>query len=140
MIESIGQVAQQSQGVQQQSVNTEDFLELFLAQLNYQDPLEPVDNREFITQLAEFSSLQLANDTQQTTEGILNVASVNQSIALLGKEVLVEDASLPGGSVLGTVVAMELEGQSPILGIRVENGEIIRVGPAAVTVVRNNDQ
>ena len=37
---------------QQNTIDQEDFIKLFLSQLQFQDPLEPVDNREFLAQLA----------------------------------------------------------------------------------------
>jgi flagellar basal-body rod modification protein FlgD len=39
-------------------INKSDFLELLVAQLKHQDPMNPVDNQQFITQLATFSSLE----------------------------------------------------------------------------------
>ena len=135
-IESIGRITNEVVA-QQQTVGTEEFLRLFLAQLNYQDPLEPVDNREFITQLAEFSSLQVSSSTQETTEDLLEVASINQTVGLIGKEVLVENADLPGGSAAGSVTAIEVRNGDSILGVSLENGSVIRVSPASVTVVRD---
>jgi flagellar basal-body rod modification protein FlgD len=135
-IESIGRVSNESQGLPQQAVNTDDFLKLFLTQLNYQDPLEPVDNREFLTQLAEFSSLQIANSNSKSMESLLDVSSVNQSVSLLGKEVLVNSGNIPGGSAVGTVSAIELNGNNVVLGVNISADDVIRVSPSAVTVVR----
>jgi flagellar basal-body rod modification protein FlgD len=39
-------------------INKSDFLELLVVQLKHQDPMNPVDNQQFITQLATFSSLE----------------------------------------------------------------------------------
>lgn len=135
-IESIGRVSNESQGLPQQAVNTDDFLKLFLTQLNYQDPLEPVDNREFLTQLAEFSSLQIANSNSKSMESLLDVSSINQSVSLLGKEVLVNSGNIPGGSAVGTVSAIELNGNNVVLGVNISADDVIRVSPSAVTVVR----
>jgi flagellar basal-body rod modification protein FlgD len=135
-IESIGRVSNESQGLPQQAVNTDDFLKLFLTQLNYQDPLEPVDKREFLTQLAEFSSLQIANSNSKSMESLLDVSSVNQSVSLLGKEVLVNSGNIPGGSAVGTVSAIELNGNNVVLGVNISADDVIRVSPSAVTVVR----
>lgn len=137
IIESLGQTDTSVQNVQQQTVSTDDFLELFLAQLNYQDPLEPVDNREFITQLAEFSSLQLANDTNSNIENLLRVMSINQSVGLLGKEVSVSSSSLPGGTAIGEVIALDLQGDQPLLSVSLPDGEVIRISPASVSIVRD---
>jgi flagellar basal-body rod modification protein FlgD len=39
-------------------ISKNDFLELLVAQLKHQDPMNPADNQQFITQLATFSSLE----------------------------------------------------------------------------------
>ena len=46
-------------------VNQADYLKLFMQELTYQDPLKPVDNREFMAQMAQFSSLQEARTTNE---------------------------------------------------------------------------
>lgn len=133
-IDAIGRAASQENGLTQAAVGLEDFLEIFLAQLNFQDPLEPVDNREFIAQLAQFSSLELANQTNEGVSGILEVESVSQSVGLLGKEVQV---SANGGSVIGEVIAIRLAGNQPVLSIRTADSQFIEgVSPADVVLVR----
>ena len=68
----------------------EDFLRLLLAQLQYQDPLEPLKNEEFVAQLAQFSSLEqlfgLNNNLSQLQR---YAASLNnsQAVGFIGKEV-----------------------------------------------------
>lgn len=133
-IDAIGRTASLENGLTQAAVGLEDFLEIFLAQLNFQDPLEPVDNREFIAQLAQFSSLELANQTNEGVSGILEVESVTQSVGLLGKEVQV---STNGGSLIGEVIAIRLAGNQPVLSIRTADNQFIEgVSPANVVLVR----
>lgn len=133
-IDAIGRVADQDAGLSQAAVGLDDFLEIFLAQLNFQDPLEPVDNREFIAQLAQFSSLELANQTNDGVSGLLEVQSISQSVGLLGKEVQV---SANGGSTIGEVVAIRLAGNQPVLSIKTSDGQYVEgVSPANVVLVR----
>jgi flagellar basal-body rod modification protein FlgD len=72
------------------------FLQLLITQLANQDPTNPVEDREFIAQLAQFSSLeQMTNMTKQMEK----MASTNQSLAVsyIGRVVAFwqEDANDP---------------------------------------------
>ncbi len=49
-------------------VEKEQFLQLLVAQMKYQDPLEPMDNTEYVSQLATFSQLEQMQNISLTTE------------------------------------------------------------------------
>lgn len=131
-IDSVGAVGRTDVVSAQASVGLDDFLNIFLTQLNYQDPLEPVDNREFLAQLAQFSSVELANRTNETTSAILDVSNLSQSIGLLGRTVNVQ---LETGSSSGEVIAMSLVQGQPRLSVRQPDGSIISVSPTQVSSV-----
>jgi len=128
-IDSIGSIGATQQITAQASVGLEDFLQIFLTQLNYQDPLEPVDNREFLAQLAQFSSVELANRTSETTSALLDVSNLAQSIGLLGKLVNVQ---LDQGTSSGRVIAMNLVAGQPQLTVTQDDGSVITVSPSRV--------
>jgi len=68
----------------------ETFLELLITQLKNQDPLEPMESTQFVTQLAQFSELeemQELNEYQGTLTNLLASANNFASIGLLNKEV-----------------------------------------------------
>ncbi|MBQ9947000.1 MAG: hypothetical protein IJO91_01305 [Oscillospiraceae bacterium] len=61
-------------------VNSETFLNLLVAEMTNQDPLEPTSNTEFVTQMAQFTSLQYAQDSSKYAEA-------NYASSLVGKTV-----------------------------------------------------
>jgi flagellar basal-body rod modification protein FlgD len=56
--QSAQQTADSTSAALSQGVNKTDFLRLLVAQLQNQDPMNPMDNQQFVSQLATFSSLE----------------------------------------------------------------------------------
>lgn len=82
--------------LENQGLGRDAFLKLLIVQLQNQDPLNPVQNEDFVAQLAQFSSLQELQSINQTlsadrnaeaTAGILQAVDSNTAVALIGKEV-----------------------------------------------------
>ncbi|OGW55957.1 MAG: hypothetical protein A2Y81_05170 [Nitrospirae bacterium RBG_13_43_8] len=72
------------------TLGKDDFLKLFVTQLRYQNPLNPLDNNEFTAQLAQFSSLeQLSNMNSQLHDLLLFQNSLQNTLTsnLIGKQV-----------------------------------------------------
>ena len=59
--------------------NRDMFLKLLVAQIQNQDPLNPLDPTQFVSQLAEFSSMEQLLEIRQTLESIHGVLSVQSS-------------------------------------------------------------
>ncbi|MBW2663835.1 MAG: hypothetical protein JRD93_18110 [Deltaproteobacteria bacterium] len=85
------------QTLETSAMGKDDFLKMMIAQLQHQDPLNPLDGTDFTAQLAQFSSLeQLSNmNTQLETLGLYQSSLNNaQSIGLIGKEVTARGNSI----------------------------------------------
>ncbi|WP_444896411.1 flagellar hook assembly protein FlgD [Microbulbifer sp. ANSA003] len=121
-IESVGRVMESQGADQQASVELDEFMEIFITQLNYQDPLDPVDNREFLTQLAEFSNLELARATEAGITELLEVNAVSQSLSLLGKLVEVNGEN---GTTIGNVESIRFEQGVPYISLSTSDGILI---------------
>lgn len=101
------------------NIGIEDFLKILSAQLNNQDPLKPVDNAQFIAQIAQFASLEQSRELNVKIDSLLSSQSSTQSIGLLGKTV---DANVDGQLMTGKVSAMSLSSGQPTLTITSSSG------------------
>jgi flagellar hook assembly protein FlgD len=64
-----------------------DYMKLLVTQLQNQNPLEPLDNNEMASQLAQFSQLNQLETMNQSFTNVLATVEKNYADSLLGKEV-----------------------------------------------------
>jgi flagellar basal-body rod modification protein FlgD len=89
----------------------DDFMQLLIAQLKNQDPMKPMEDKEFITQLAQFSSLEATEKLNSQLEELLGSQSLVQAATLIGKQAT---AKLPTGEVLtGTISEVRMISGQP---------------------------
>ena len=69
----------------------DDFLKILLTQLQHQDPTKPMEDREFVAQMAQFSSLEQMSNMSREFAKMQNVVASNQAISLIGKTAQVTD-------------------------------------------------
>lgn len=134
-VESIGAVLSQPETqTQQTSLGQQDLFDILLTQLTYQDPLKPLDNQEFIAQLAQFTSLEQSRQSNDNLEALLTMQTANQSIGLLGNTVQVQTDN--GGQV-GKVTTVLFERGVPKLTVQLTNGAFINgVSLSQISLVR----
>ncbi len=94
------------------SMDKEAFLQLLVAQMKYQDPLEPTSNTEYISQYATFSELeQMQNMSANMT--------LSRASEMVGKEVIVESTSDSGKTttIQGQVESVSYQGNKAYVSI-----------------------
>lgn len=122
-IDAIGASTQASDNsLQQAVVSQEDLFRILLTQLNYQDPMKPMDNAEFIAQLAQFTSLEQARQSNEKFESLLRMQSSGQSIGLLTRSVQIATQT---GTEVGKVTSIAFAEGSPQLTIQTSDGRFI---------------
>jgi flagellar basal-body rod modification protein FlgD len=106
-------------------LTTDDFMKLFLAQLQNQDPTKPMDDSQMLSQLSQMSMLQTFQNVQKSLEG----STLAQSSALIGKHVTGMDVNkVPVDGIVTSVT------QSTDAGLVLQVGSQY-VKPDSVTVV-----
>lgn len=75
----------------------DDFMQLLIAQLKNQDPMKPMEDKEFISQLAQFSALESTEKLNTQLDELLGSQSLVQAATLIGKQAT---AKLTDGTVV----------------------------------------
>ena len=104
------------------NISIEDFLRILTTQLNNQDPLKPMDNTEFVAQLAQFTSLQESQQTNEKLDTLLGIQAATQSVGLIGRSV---DVSAASGTQTGQVTSLDFSSGQALLTVKLPSGQIM---------------
>lgn len=107
----------------------DDFLKLLITQLRYQDPLEPMDSNEFVSQLTQFTQVEQSIKSNKRLEQLLDLQSTNQSvmaIGFIGRTIEAAGDTAPLGDT-GIEFTYTLEGlaTSSLLVVTDANGQVV---------------
>jgi len=102
------------------SLGENDFLELMMDQLKNQNPLDPSDPTQYMSELASFSSLEQEMDISTSAATSASEDTSSAAINLLGKTVTYTDAN--GNSDSGTVSSVDFGTSGPTLTIGSASG------------------
>lgn len=130
---SISAIGSTNSAAANNKLTLEDFMKVLLTQLTYQDPLKPMDNQQFMAQIAQFTTLEQTQSLNTNIQALLNNQSSLQSVGLIGRTV---DIKTDTGPLTGTVTALSLAGSSPTLTLSVSGATVSGVGLNQITGVR----
>ena len=103
------------------SMDYDAFLQLLVAQMKNQDPTEPMDSTQYMAQLASFSSVEQAIQTNSKLDSLLTAQALSQADAALGKTVTSAD-----GKISGVVESLRIA--SGQLVAKLTNGKELTMG------------
>jgi flagellar basal-body rod modification protein FlgD len=113
------------------TLGADDFLKLLMAQMQNQDPLQPTDSTQFVTQLAQFSQVQ-QSVAQSTTLGTISTQlqgmSNSNASDLIGKTVTVQGNGLQWNGTFATSANVTLGGAAQQVNVSIQDsqGNVVR--------------
>jgi flagellar basal-body rod modification protein FlgD len=116
-----------------QELGQGDFLRLMIAQLRNQDPMKPMENGEFLGQMAQFSTVSGIESLNQTMSSVTGALAANQALqaaTLVERNALVaaDSISIDGQDSISGVISLPPDVSHGVVSIRDNSGtEVARV-------------
>ena len=125
------QIDQRPEDEKAKELGQDDFLKLMMTQLKNQDPFKPMENGEFLGQMAQFSTVSGIEGMQSSLDKMTGSFGSNQTLQasqLIGQSVLVEDANayLKTDSVVEGRFELPASSGSVKIGIMDISGRLVR--------------
>jgi len=116
---------------QSMGLNTNDFLNLFITQLQNQDPLNPQDSSQFIGQLAQLTQVEQAYNTNTNLQGLLSQggnSTAMASVSMIGKQVQAQGSqvSLQSGSPTAVNFSLASAASNVTVAIKDAGGNTVK--------------
>ncbi len=104
------------------SLGKDAFLKLLVAQLRYQDPSNPTDSSQFMSQTAQFTQVEKLDAIAKSTTEMLAAQSMFSTSSLIGKTVTYVGPD--GADVSGVVSSASFSSSGPLLRVGTGNTEV----------------
>jgi flagellar basal-body rod modification protein FlgD len=94
-------------------LDDDEFLQLMVTQLQDQNPLNPTNSSSYLSELAQFTSLEQETNTASNTQALETSNQTTEALSLLGQSVTY--LATDGSTETGVVSSVDLSGSSPTL-------------------------
>ena len=109
------------------NLGKDEFLKILMTQLQNQDPLNPMEDKEFIAQMAQFSTLEQTTNMASMLEKFINIQTQGDSIIkyseMIGKQIEWKDSN----EETGTGIVKSVKKGDAGFELELENGSFISV-------------
>ncbi len=95
----------------QNDLDKDDFLKILMTQLTHQDPTQPLEDKDFVAQMAQFSALEQITNMNSEMSKVFQMLTRGQAVAMLGDTVEIQD----GGQTVRGIVRQVTGGDYPQL-------------------------
>jgi len=107
------------------SVDYNTFLQLLIAEMKNQDPTNPMDTSQYMSQFAQLSTVEQAMQTNTKLDSLLSSQSLSQADGLIGKNVSFTDST--GATFTGKVASISINSNGSVATL--QDGTKVAVGP-----------
>ncbi|KJC38380.1 flagellar basal body rod modification protein [Bradyrhizobium sp. LTSP849] len=107
------------------SVDYNTFLQLLIAEMKNQDPTNPMDTSQYMSQFAQLSTVEQATLTNSKLDSLLSSQALTQADGLIGRNVSFTDTT--GAAVTGKIASVSINSDGSVATL--EDGTKIAVGP-----------
>lgn len=128
-IDSVSGSAQPTEGAQTQpktgALDRDAFLKLLVAQLSHQDPMQPMQGTEFVTQLSQFAAVEQAvaqSNKLDVLSAQLRGLSANEAASLIGKTASIRSNGLAFDGVTATSASVTLSAPAASMKVTIRDG------------------
>jgi flagellar basal-body rod modification protein FlgD len=114
------------------TLDQNDFLKLLTVQLSQQDPMKPMDDSQFMGQMAQFTSLQQTKEMSNSLSAMKSSTDLSSASSLIGRRVTVTSKS---GDIVGNVTGVDAStgtAEIEIGGSLYDLSALKRIDPASV--------
>ena len=101
------------------------FLQLLVAQLQNQDPTAPMDQKEMLAQMAQFTSVEQQANMVKAIENLSLNASFGQAVNLIGRTVDFQGVGDAGGDVIGSGIVESVQMTGGAVQLTLDSGKVI---------------
>jgi len=134
LLDSLGLWRQENKDKVSNELGADDFMKLMIAQMQNQNPMDPMDNGDFIAQLAQFSATSGIQDLNASFTGLaesLQSYQALQASGLVGRSVLIlsDSGQLNAGGNISGMISLETTTPQLSVGIYDQNGVLVRRMP-----------
>ena len=95
-------------------LGSDAFLKLLVAQLKYQNPMDPSDGTEMLNQTAQFTQVETLQSLSKTQDQLMSIAQFSLAVGLSGQQVTAIGSE---GRVTGTVESVRFTADGPLVQV-----------------------
>jgi len=96
------------------ALGKDDFLKLLAAQMKYQNPMDPMDNTQFVSQMANFSSLEQITNLASAQSTQNSISMIGRSVSYTGTDKIVRTGVVQSVVTSGSTPSLTIDGVSGI--------------------------